>query len=73
MLYTRHFYGFEKEGKSDTYLEKQVTSSIFSFKYPLKLSEIQDKLHAYVTKPLTDVEIFLPKSEETAKEELKEA
>jgi len=22
MLYTKHFYGFEKEGKSDTYLEK---------------------------------------------------
>ena len=21
-LYTKHFYGFEKEGKADTYLEK---------------------------------------------------
>lgn len=44
MLYTKHFYGFEKEGKSDHYLEKAVTSNIFTFKYPLKLSEIQNKL-----------------------------
>lgn len=40
MLYTKHFYGFEKEGKSETYLEKQVTSAIFTHKYPVKLYDI---------------------------------
>lgn len=44
MLYTKNFYGFEKEGKSDTYLEKQVSAGIFPFKYPVKLSELYDKL-----------------------------
>ena len=61
MLYTKHFYGFEKEGKSESYLEKQTTSAVFSFKYPLKLSEIQDKLQANVAKGLTDIQFLLPK------------
>ena len=44
MLYTKHFYGFEKEGKSDSYLEKQVSAAIITFKYPIKLAQLQDKL-----------------------------
>ena len=64
MLYTKHFYGFEKEGKCDHYLEKQVTSNIFNFKYPLKLSEVQDKLQPCVAKGLTDVDFLKPKSAE---------
>ena len=44
MLYTKHFYGFEKEGKADHYVEKQVTSNIFTFKYPLRMADVQEKL-----------------------------
>jgi len=73
MLYTKHFYGFEKEGKSETYLEKQTTASVFSFKYPVKLSEIQDKLQTNVAKGLTDVEFLLPKPLNDARDEEKEA
>ena len=66
MLYTKHFYGFEKECKSDTYLEKQTTASTFSFKYPVRLSEIQDKLQANVAKGLTDLEFLQAKQVKTA-------
>jgi len=73
MLYTKHFYGFEKEGKSESYLEKQTTAAMFSFKYPLKLAEIQDKLQTSIAKGLTDVQFLLPKSAEAIHEEEKEA
>jgi len=73
MLYTKHFYGFEKEGKSESYLEKQTTAAVFAFKYPVKLSEIQDKLQANVAKGLTDIEFLLPKAVEDVRDEEKEA
>lgn len=73
MLYTKNFYGFEKEGKSDTYLEKQVSAGIFAFKYPVKLSELHDKLQPQVGKGLKDIDFLLPKSAEAVKEEEKEA
>jgi hypothetical protein len=71
MLYTKHFYGFEKEGKSDTYLEKQVSAGIFAFKYPVKLSELHDKLQPLVGKGFKNIEFMLPKSAEAIKEEQK--
>lgn len=46
---------------------------MMSFKYPLKLSEIHEKLHACVAKPLSDVNFLLPKSEEEIKREEREA
>ena len=73
MLYTKHFYGFEKEGKTEHFLDKQVNANVINFRYPLKLSELQDKLHPQVCKGLTDVEFLKPKSEEQEKEEAKQA
>lgn len=73
MLYTKHFYGFEREGKSESYLEKQVNSGIFAFKYPLKLTELVEKVQPLVGKGLRDIEFLLPKSAEQIKQEEKEA
>ena len=73
MLYTKHFYGFEKEGKADHYVEKQVTSNIFTFKYPLRMADVQEKLQPCIAKGLTDVQWLKPKSEEDIIAEQKEA
>ncbi len=73
MLYTKNFYGFEKEGKSETYLEKQFSAGIFEFRYPVKLSEVQDKLLPQVAKGLRNIQFLLPKSAESIKEEEKQA
>ena len=73
MLYTKSFYGFEREGKSDSYLEKSVVSGIFAFKYPVKLSELVEKVQPLVGKGLRDVDFLLPKSAEQIKQEEKEA
>ena len=73
MLYTKHFYGFEKEGKCDTYNEKQVVSNVFNFRYPVNQYEIQDKLQPCIGLGLTDVEWLIPESEESKKQKQREA
>jgi len=73
MLYTKHFYGFEREGKSEAYLESQVTSAIFAFRYPVKLSDLVEKVQPLVGKALRDIDFLLPKSAEKIKQEEKEA
>ena len=73
MLYTKHFYGFEKEGKCDTYNEKQVVSNVFNFRYPVNQYEIQDKLQPCIGLGLTDIDYLLPKSEETKRQEERDA
>ena len=73
MLYTKHFYGFEKEGKCDTYNEKQVVSNVFNFRYPVNQYEIQDKLQPCIGLGLTDIDYLIPKSEETKRQEEREA
>ena len=40
MLYTKHFYGFEKEGKAEHYNEKSVVATTFDFRYPMRLVDI---------------------------------
>ena len=64
MLYTKHFYGFEREGKSESYLEKQVSSAVFPFKYPLRLYDVQDKVLPLVGVGIRDINFLLPKSAE---------
>ena len=36
MLYTKYFYGFEKEGKSQFYLDKAATGHHFNYRYKIK-------------------------------------
>ena len=62
MLFTKHFYGFEKEGKSDYYLEGKVTGHYFNFKYPFKESLLKFTLHKALHMPIKDVKFLLPKS-----------
>ena len=73
MLYTKHFYGFEREGKSESYLEKQVSAGIFAFKYPVRLAEIIEKLQPLIGVALKDIDFMLPKTAEKLKQEEKEA
>ena len=70
MLYTKHFYGFEKEGKSDYFLEGKVTGHYFNYRYPFKESVLKYTLHKALNVPIKDVKFLLPKpSSETRKEE----
>jgi len=74
MLYTKHFYGFEREGKSESYLEKQVQpGSVFTFKYPLRMYDVQDKVLPLVATGLRNVDFLMPKTDEQLKEEAKQA
>ena len=61
MLFTKHFYGFEKEGKSDYYLEGKVTAHYFSFKYPFKESLLKTTLQKAINMPINSVKFLLPK------------
>ena len=70
MLYTKHFYGFEKEGKSDYFLEGKVTGHYFNYRYPFKESVLKYTLHKALNVPIKDVKFLLPKpSSEIRKEE----
>ena len=61
MLYTKHFYGFEKEGKSDYYLENKVTGHYFNFRYPFKESVLKYTLFKALNIPIKDVKFLLPR------------
>ena len=70
MLFTKHFYGFEKEGKSDYYLEGKVTGHYFNFRYPFKESLLKYTLLKALNLPINSVKFLLPKTKaELAKEE----
>ena len=52
MFYTKHFYGFEKEGKCDYYQEREVTGHFFNYKYILKQELIDSTLVHSLNKPI---------------------
>lgn len=61
MFYTKHFYGFEKEGKCDYYQEKATKGHYFNFKYPLKKDAIEGVLMRCLNLPIDSVEFLLPR------------
>lgn len=74
MFYTKHFYGFEKEGKCDYYQEKASKGHYFNFKFPLKQDMLEDVLTRCLNIPVNSIQFLLPKSYgERVKEERESA
>ena len=63
MLYTKYFYGFEKEGATAAYRDgKSTHGHYFSYKYPILESAINATLRKALNHPVNDVSFLLPKS-----------
>jgi hypothetical protein len=62
MLYTKYFYGFEKECATTFYRDgKNVTGHYFSYRYPL-LEKYLGRLKKALNVPIRDAAFLLPKS-----------
>lgn len=72
MFYTKHFYGFEKEGKCDYFQEKQCSGHYFNFRYPLRRDLLETNLGKCLNMPVDDVKFLLPKTQGELREEAKE-
>lgn len=57
LIYTKFFYGFEKEGKSNYYFEKAVHGHYFNYRYPIKESMIGDTIMKLLNEPVTSERI----------------
>lgn len=56
LLYTKHFYGFEKEGKSNYYFEKAMRGHYFNFRYPIKESMLGETVMKLLNEAVIDIE-----------------
>ncbi len=64
IVYNKYFYGFEKEGKSNYYLEKSVQGAHYPFRYPLKEDLIPSTLMKALNTPIKDVNFLISHEEE---------
>lgn len=65
MLYTKHFYGFEKECSSGAYRDgKAISGHYFSYRYPVIEKLLTTRLQKALNLPINDVKFLLPRSEE---------
>jgi hypothetical protein len=74
MLYTKYFYGFEKEGTTAFYREgKGILGHYFNYRYPIVEEIARNLLPKLVNTPVTDAKTLLPKTQEVidAEETLK--
>jgi len=63
MLYTKYFYGFEKEGATVSYREgKGIQGHYIQYKYPVLETVIDLTLQKAINFPIADASILLPKS-----------
>jgi len=56
LLYTKFFYGFEKEGRSNYFFEKAVHGHYFNYRYPIKESLLGDTIMKVLNEPVVDVD-----------------
>ena len=64
MLYTKYFYGFEKEGATVSYREgKAIQGHYIQYKYPILETAIDLTLQKAINFPIADASILLPKSQ----------
>lgn len=62
MMYTKFFYGFEKEGATVSYREgKAISGHYVQYKYPILESALEKTLSTAINYPISDVSILLPK------------
>ena len=60
MLYTKHFYGFEKEGKSAYYLQNTVTGHYFNYRYPINTDKLEETIFKALNTPIESATFLLP-------------
>ena len=73
MLYTKYFYGFEKEGTSAFYRQgKGIQGHYFDFRYPLVEEIAKELLQKLINTPVTDALALLPKTQEVIDAEEKQ-
>jgi hypothetical protein len=55
LLYTKHFYGFEKEQGNQTYREgKNIVGTYFQYRYPILEAKLKG-LQKLINCPISDV------------------
>lgn len=66
MLYTKHFYGFEKEGSCSVYREaSSITGHYFNYRYPIRQDLIDVTLRKMLNRPIWSeaIQALLPKND----------
>jgi hypothetical protein len=64
MLYTKHYYGFEKEGSCSAYRDAQaITGHYFNYKYPINQSLMDETVRKMLNRPVWSVKDLIPKNE----------
>lgn len=71
MIYTKYFYGFEKEGSSASWSEKKVSGHIFNHTYPIDEKMFNEKIMLALNHPINCANYLLPKSTRQLEEEAK--
>jgi len=56
LLYTKFFYGFEKEGRSNYFFEKAVFGHYFNYKIPIKETYLGSTIMKALNQPLFDID-----------------
>ena len=65
MLYTKYFYGFEKEGTTAFYREgKNIQGHYFNYRYPIVESLARNLLPKLINCPVTEAQTLLPITQE---------
>lgn len=72
MIYTKYFYGFEKEGASQIWTEKKVTGSMFNYTYPVDEKMFMDKINLALNHPIESGAYLMPKSQRVVDQEAKQ-
>ena len=63
MLYTKYFYGFEKEGTTAFYREgKSVQGHYFNYRYPIVEELARTLLQKLINYPVMEAQTLLPKT-----------
>lgn len=62
MIYTKYFYGFEKEAASQVWTEKKVTGTMFNYTYPVDEKMFIEKINLALNHPIESGAYLLPKS-----------
>ena len=56
IIYTKFFYGFEKEGRSNYFFEKAVFGHYFNYKIPIKEAYLGSTIMKALNQPLFDID-----------------
>lgn len=64
MLYTKYFYGFEKEAATVSYRDgKSIQGHYFNYRYPFLESALDSTIARAINVPIKDAAFLLPKSQ----------